>query len=46
MPLFRLYLNNTYIRPEEVNRYNINKHIKNAIKLSLTTLGDKGYGPE
>lgn len=46
MPLFRLYLNNTYIRPEEVNKYNINKHIKNAIKLSLTTLGDKGYGPE
>jgi hypothetical protein len=46
MPLFKLYLNNTYLRPEEVNKYNINKHIKNAIKLSFTTLGDKGYGVE
>lgn len=46
MPLFKLYLNNTYVRPEEVNKYNINKHIKNAIKLSFTTLGDKGYGVE
>lgn len=46
MPLFKLYLNNTYLRPEEVNKYNINKHIKNAIKLSFTALGDKGYGVE
>ncbi len=45
-PLVRLYLNNHYIRPEEVNKYNVEKYLKEAIKMSFTTLGNRGYGVE
>ena len=46
VPLIKLYLNYSYVRPEEVNIHNVSKNIKNAIKLSFSTLGDKGYGVE
>ena len=43
-PLIRLYLNNHYIKAEEVNKYNVEKYLEKAIKMSFTTLGNRGYG--